>query len=209
MVLAFSASLRADEGESLDIKTLSGKTYSHCQVVRNYPDGVTFRHSRGMAKVLFTDMTPEGRKHFGYDAAKAEAYERKIQEDRAKAREVTATANAAYQKAWAEAYVSALQAEAIAEALQSNRGGYGGFYGYLNTGLSTNGGWDWDSNGLGFHNNGGTCSNGYTGTARGFRAYTTSGCNTAPLRLTSSSRPLTATGNRTVYHSGSAGRAFR
>ena len=143
--------VRADEGELSDIKTLTGKSYSQCQVVRVYPDGVTFRHSNGMAKVQFTDLTPEGRKHFGYDATKADAYERKIRDERAKAREVSAAKAAEAQKAWAEAYSQALQLEALA-AMQQGPYRSGGYYGFVNFGLDTaNTGWN--GNTLGFHDN--------------------------------------------------------
>lgn len=43
--------------------------------------------SNGMAKVLFKDLTPQWRQHFGYDAEKANAHELKIKQDRAKAYE--------------------------------------------------------------------------------------------------------------------------
>jgi len=150
-ILAFTALLaiatvsRADEGEALAISTIGGQTYSRCQVVHLYPDGVAFRHSRGMAKIQFTDLTPGWRKHFGYDAAKVEAYERKVLEDRAKEREIAAASAAARQKAWNEAYVQQLQALAVAEALGGGQGGYG--YGFLDVGL----GGDY---GLGCNNNG-------------------------------------------------------
>ena len=146
LLFSLSGVVRADEGEALAITTVGGKSYDRCQVVRVYPDGVAFRHSRGMAKVLFTDLTPEWRQHFGYDAAKVEAYEHKVQEDRAKAREASVARAVEIQKAWAEAYVRALEIEALAAAQNPSQGmGYGG-YGFLNVGLGNEGSWDWNGN---------------------------------------------------------------
>ncbi len=149
VVAAANASL-ADEGEALAISTMGGQSYSHCNVVHIYPDGVAFRHSRGMAKILFVDLTPEWRRHFGYDAAKVDAYERKVQEDRAKEREIAAARAAERQKAWNEAYVQQLQALAVAEALGGSQGGYGGGYGFLDVGL----GGDYGFGNGGFNNRG-------------------------------------------------------
>ncbi len=135
LLLLPSPALRADQGEDLAIQTVSGRVYRHCQVVRVYPDGVAFRHSDGMAKVLFTDMTAEWRQHFGYDAAKVEAYERKVHEDRAKAREVSAARATEAAKALAAAYGVALAEAEAAEARSSQPAYYGGGYGWLDVGL--------------------------------------------------------------------------
>ncbi len=146
--LAISTICQADEGEALAICTIGGQKYSSCQVVHIYPDGVAFRHSRGMAKIQFTDLTPEWRKHFGYDAAKVAAYEQKVQEDRAKVREAAAVRAAEVQKARAEAYVQELQALAFAEA-QGSQGGYGGGYGYFDLGLDNGGAYGFGNGGYG------------------------------------------------------------
>ncbi|MDB6075939.1 MAG: hypothetical protein JWO89_3579 [Verrucomicrobiaceae bacterium] len=153
LVLAASNVSRADDGEALAISTMGGQSYSHCNVVHIYPDGVAFRHSHGMAKILFVDLTPEWRRHFGYDAAKVEAYECKVREDRAKEREIAAARAAERQKAWNEAYVQQLQALAVAEALGGSQGGFGGGYGYLDVGPGGNYGFGNDGCG-GFNNRG-------------------------------------------------------
>lgn len=161
LLFAASAASRADEGEALAIKTIGGQTYSQCQVVHIYPDGVAFRHSRGMAKIQFTDLTPEWRKHFGYDAAKVQAYERMVQEDRAKAREAAAARAAEVQKAWAEAYVQELQAQAFLEAQQQGyQGGYGG-YGYLDVGLDNGGAYGFGNQGNGCYRPNGNARNSF------------------------------------------------
>lgn len=65
------------------IETLQGRVYHDCHIVRVHPDGVSFRHDTGAAKILFTDLPEKWQRKFGYDPAKAEAYEKEL----AKARE--------------------------------------------------------------------------------------------------------------------------
>lgn len=64
------------------ITTLLGKTYRQCEIVKIHPDGVSFTHANGAAKVLFTDLSTEWRTRLGYDAAKAEAYQRELEQRR-------------------------------------------------------------------------------------------------------------------------------
>ena len=197
LLLAVTSHLRADEGEALDIKTTSGKTYSHCQVVRVYPDGVAFRHSKGMAKVLFTDMTTEWRQHFGYDAAKVEAYDRKVSEDRAKAREVSAAKNAEVQKAWAQAYVQALQADALAESSQRSQTNYVGGYSFLDFGLGNQSPWLNHDGAYGHWHNGkaGCQIRGSTIVRPGIPYATTGTCGSTPA-LTSFRSGIVSSGAR-------------
>lgn len=71
-------------GESVGtIDTLYGKSYRDCHIVRVHPDGVSFRHATGAAKVLFTDLSDKWRRKFGYDPKKADAYAREIATARA------------------------------------------------------------------------------------------------------------------------------
>lgn len=65
------------------IETLHGKRYHDCHIVRVHPDGVSFRHDVGAAKILFTDLPEKWRKKFGYDPKKAEAYEKELAKARA------------------------------------------------------------------------------------------------------------------------------
>lgn len=78
-VAVFTA--RADSA-AVTITTLFGRTYHECQIIRVHPDGVSFTHSRGAAKVLFDDLPQGLRTRFGYDARKADAFEREIAERR-------------------------------------------------------------------------------------------------------------------------------
>jgi hypothetical protein len=90
------------------ITTLSGKTYRQCSIVRVYPDGVSFTHAKGAAKVLFTDLPSSWRSRLGYDPKKAAAYQRDVEVRRAK----EADARAAFQQQRARALAAAQEAEA-------------------------------------------------------------------------------------------------
>lgn len=63
------------EGERVGtLTTRTGQVYHECEVARVAPDGVTFRHANGVAKVLFADLDETWRQRLGYDPKKAEAY---------------------------------------------------------------------------------------------------------------------------------------
>lgn len=57
-----------------DLTTLSGTTYREVSAVRVEPDGVTWRHANGVAKVDFADSPEAIRQAYHYDAKKAVAY---------------------------------------------------------------------------------------------------------------------------------------
>jgi hypothetical protein len=52
------------------IVTITGKTFTHCQLLKVEPDGITFNHDDGITKVLFPYLPPPMQKRFGYDPAK-------------------------------------------------------------------------------------------------------------------------------------------
>ncbi len=82
--LGLTAALALDPAT---IETLQGKIYQQCRVLKREPDGVSFSHSRGMAKVLYNDLAEPLRSELGYDLRKAEAYE-KERSDARKAAEI-------------------------------------------------------------------------------------------------------------------------
>jgi len=57
------------------ITTLSGQTYSGCKLIHVYPDGISFEHSQGVAKVAFTDLDSSFAKTFNYDPVAGQKYE--------------------------------------------------------------------------------------------------------------------------------------
>ena len=71
--LLAAASLNA--APVVTISTLTGKTYRQCKIVKVHPDGVSFTHANGAAKVLFTDLSQEWRTRLGYDAVAAASYQ--------------------------------------------------------------------------------------------------------------------------------------
>ncbi len=58
----------AEEAGALGtIVTKDGQTYKNCQLLKVYPDGITFNHDDGITKVLFPQLPPALQKRFGYD----------------------------------------------------------------------------------------------------------------------------------------------
>jgi hypothetical protein len=118
LLLALASPLHADS-DSTSVMTRTGKSYHQCKVIKVSPDGVTFRHSKGIAKVLFVDMNETSQERYGYDPAKVRAYEAKVKEDREKARVAAAEAAAARAKALAEARQRWLETQTLLAVQQS------------------------------------------------------------------------------------------
>jgi hypothetical protein len=64
------------------ITTLRGKKYRQCEIVSVHPDGVSFTHSNGAAKVLFTDLSKDWRNRLGCNSEKASAYQKELADKR-------------------------------------------------------------------------------------------------------------------------------
>ena len=111
------------------ITTLTGKTYRQCQIVRVHPDGVSFRHADGAAKVLFTDLSKEWRARLGYDADKATAYQQELADKREADKAARAKVEEARFKLLAEAAerarIQSLGQEAQARANVQRQQSYG------------------------------------------------------------------------------------
>jgi hypothetical protein len=90
------------------IVTISGKTYTDCVLSRATPDGISFMHSLGVAKVPFSDLDPALAAKFGYDPAAAQKYEQQeaVQEQASDA-----------QRAAAESYSATNASESDAAAV--------------------------------------------------------------------------------------------
>ncbi|TDU66052.1 hypothetical protein EI77_03789 [Prosthecobacter fusiformis] len=82
LFLTLLAAAQLSAAPLASISTLTGKTYRQCEIVKVHPDGVSFTHANGAAKVLFTDLSQEWRNRLGYDPAKAAAYQREQEERR-------------------------------------------------------------------------------------------------------------------------------
>jgi hypothetical protein len=114
--------------EVYELSTTWGKSYHQCRVLKIELDGVSFKHDKGTAKVLFKDLTPKWREHFGYDAEKAKAHEVKLKEDKAKAREAAAKRASEIARSQQDAMNLALENQTLAAmraaVLNSANAGY-------------------------------------------------------------------------------------
>jgi len=75
------------------ITTIYGKTYTGCVLSKVTPDGISFTHSMGVAKVPYTDLDPTFAAAFGYDPVAAKRYEA----DQKAQQEASDTARATYE----------------------------------------------------------------------------------------------------------------
>lgn len=103
LVCALQFGLMAAAADPVTIETVRGKVYEQCRVLKREPDGVSFAHSRGVAKVLFAEMGEPLRTELGYDAKKADAYER----ERAESRKAAEAARRERETKLAEAMINA------------------------------------------------------------------------------------------------------
>jgi hypothetical protein len=81
LVFVGNVSLRmAFGGETL--QTVSGHAYTNATVVRMDPLGVNIIHSKGSARVLFSDLPRVTADRLGYDPAKAAEFQKQIESQR-------------------------------------------------------------------------------------------------------------------------------
>jgi len=109
--------------EPTTIETAQGKTYVGCKIIKRDPDGVSFSHSKGMAKVLYSDLSAPMRNSLGYDAVKADVYEK----EQAEARKEAAQAKRERETKIAEAMIAAQAKYASQQPVvyvQQPNGGY-------------------------------------------------------------------------------------
>jgi hypothetical protein len=58
------------------IETLHGRRYEDCRIRQIQPDGISFVHAGGAAKVLFADLSEPLKKRFGFCETRLAEYER-------------------------------------------------------------------------------------------------------------------------------------
>ncbi|MCO5045345.1 MAG: hypothetical protein M9935_08740 [Kiritimatiellae bacterium] len=75
------------KSEPLTITTRKGTTYENCRLLRVEPDGISYAHSRGIAKLLFSELPPEFAKRYGYNPQAARDYSEAVQENQARFRQ--------------------------------------------------------------------------------------------------------------------------
>lgn len=108
LALAASAAALADDGTLGAITSTHGRSYHNCRILQTEPDGVTFRHSRGIAKLLYLQMSEDLRNHLGYDSKKAAKYEADLAAKREKEKKARIARLQQLQKAQADARMAAL-----------------------------------------------------------------------------------------------------
>ena len=64
------------------IRTLHGKTYQQCKIVQRDAEGISFKHLKGTARVLFADLPADTREELGYSPQAAAALELSRQQER-------------------------------------------------------------------------------------------------------------------------------
>lgn len=63
-----------------DITTLKGKTYTGITVQNIEPDGIMIKHSAGLGKLYFSELSPELRDKYGYNPEKYRQHQKNQQE---------------------------------------------------------------------------------------------------------------------------------
>jgi hypothetical protein len=81
LVISIATAISAEKPEVEDdfgdipvLETTDGYTYFEIEVLRVDPKGLTFRHSRGLAKIVFDDLSQALRERFGYDPVAASEF---------------------------------------------------------------------------------------------------------------------------------------
>lgn len=141
LLFALTLSLTASAGAA-DLTTVQGRSYQNCKILKVSPDGVTFRHTKGVARILFSDMTTASQKEFGYDPDKERAFEKQQAEVRAQKRELARQQAEAAAKAYAVAQQAAmehrthqaLQLAAMVQAMSAQQNGGFGLGGFVSIG---------------------------------------------------------------------------
>ncbi|WP_395751243.1 hypothetical protein [Prosthecobacter sp.] len=109
--------------EPTTIETAHGKKYLQCKIIKRDPDGVSFTHSRGTAKVLFSEMSEPMRNALGYDARKEDDYEKARLESRKEAEQARRARDAKMAEAMAAAQAKYAAQQPVVYVQQAN-GGY-------------------------------------------------------------------------------------
>jgi len=77
LLFAVSSFSQAATPNQIDeFTTLTGRTYRKCRISQVHPDGVSFYHSKGAAKILFADLSDSWKTKLGYNAKRAEEFEK-------------------------------------------------------------------------------------------------------------------------------------
>lgn len=122
------------------ITTLNGQTFHRVEVLKHDPDGLMFRHSKGMAKIPFADLPEEVQKRFNYKPETAAAFVKEHLDAEKEARAKAAAARAESRERKATEKAIKLQIELMRQ--QAAAGAYGNGYvipGFADFGVPTYG----------------------------------------------------------------------
>jgi hypothetical protein len=61
-------------GRADTIVTTKGEKFKDAKITRAEPDGLVVTHSSGVAKIPFTDLSPDLQKKYHYDAKEAQRF---------------------------------------------------------------------------------------------------------------------------------------
>lgn len=73
VLLALLVALPVAAESPFTLTTLDGRSFHDCVIVRVHPDGLSFRHASGAARVEWQALDPALRARCGYDPQRAEA----------------------------------------------------------------------------------------------------------------------------------------
>ncbi len=124
--LTFSTIASADAGVT-SFTTRNGKTFRNVSISKVDPDGITFTHSKGMARILYADVPSASRAQLGYDPARAAAHEKQLVVKRETEARLQAERRKAYMAAAAR-HAEARREEMMIQQLGLAAGAQG--YGY-------------------------------------------------------------------------------
>lgn len=132
----------AGEGEVAlgTLTTVNGETFNEVKVLKHDPDGLMFRHAKGIAKIPFANLSEEVQKRYEYkpEAAAAFVKEHVDAEKEAKAKAAAARAEARERRAMQKAMELQMQLIRQQAAAAAGDGGYI-IPGFADFGLPTHG----------------------------------------------------------------------
>lgn len=115
LVLGIAAPVFGDQPDELtSLFTIYGQHYTKVEVLKADPDGLLFRHAKGIAKIPFANLSEDVQKRFNYKPEAAEAFVKEHFEAEKAAREKAAAERAERRK-------QELEAKAYADHLRQLR----------------------------------------------------------------------------------------
>lgn len=130
-----------EEGAVSSITTLEGQTFHQVKVLKNDPDGLMFRHAKGIAKIPFAYLPDDLQTRFGYKPEAAAAFVKEHQEAEKEAKAKAAAARAEARERKVEEKAIKLQMELLRQQVATASAYDGGYVipGFADFGVPTYG----------------------------------------------------------------------